>query len=51
MVDTLEDDAPGLLTLQKWAAGFQRSLEDDPTTATTPEVIDRVHQIVRVHDN
>ena len=54
MVDTLGDDAPGLSTMQKWAAEFKRgpkSLEDDPrsgrpATATTPEVIDRVNQIV-----
>ena len=54
-VDTLRDDATGLLTGQKWAAEFKkeqnRTLEDDPrsgrpATATTPEIIDRVHQIV-----
>ena len=51
MVDTLGDDAPGLSTIQKWAAEFKRgrkSLNEydprygRPATATTPEVIDRV---------
>ena len=54
MVNTLRDDAPRLSTVQKRAAKFKRerkSLEDDsrsgrPATATTPKVIDRVHQIV-----
>ena len=54
MFDTLKDDAPGLSTVQKWAAEFkrgQKSLEDDPrserpATATIPEIIDCVHQIV-----
>ena len=43
MVATLRDDAPALLTVQKWAAEFKRgreSLEDEPrsgrpVTATT----------------
>ena len=54
MADTFGDNAPGLSTMQKWAVEFKRgrkSLEDDPrsgrpATATTPEVIDCVHQIV-----
>ena len=54
MVNTLRDDALGLSTVQKWAAEFKRrrkSLQDDPrfrqpATATTPEIIDHVHQIV-----
>ena len=53
MIDTLRDDATGVLTGQKWAAEFKkeqnRTLEDDPrsgrpATATTPEIIDRVHK-------
>ena len=56
MVDTLGDDTPGLSTVQKWYAELKgeqnRSLEDEPrsgrpATATTPEIIDRVHQIVK----
>ena len=54
MVNSLGDDTPGLLTMQKWAAEFkrgQKSLEDDsmsgwPVTPTIPEIIDRVHQVV-----
>ena len=54
MVDTLGDDAPGLSTMQKWAAERKKgrkSHEDDPrsgrpATTTTPKVIDRVHQTV-----
>ena len=54
MVSTLEDDAPALSTVKKWAAEFKRgreSLEDDPrlgrpSTATTQENIDRIHQMV-----
>ena len=52
MVDTLEDDAPGLSSVQKWAAESRgrKSFEDDPRSerpaAATPEIIDRVHQIL-----
>jgi len=54
MVDTVGDDAPALSTVYKWTAEFKRgreSLEDDPrpgrpTTATTPDNIDRVHHLV-----
>ena len=53
-VSTLGDDAPALSTVKKWAAEFNRgreSLEDDPrsgrpSTATTQENIDRIHQMV-----
>ena len=54
MVSTLRDDAPALLTVKKWAAEFKRGreiLEDDPrsghpSTATTQENIDHIHQMV-----
>ena len=54
MVSTLGDDAPALSTVKKWAAEFKRgreSLEDDPrsgrpSTITTQENIDRIHQMV-----
>ena len=54
MVSTLGNDAPALSTVKKWAAEFKRgreSLEDDPksrypSTATTQENIDRIHQMV-----
>ena len=54
MVDILGYNAPGLSTVQKWAAEFKRgrkSLEDDPRSgqtaiATTRDIIDRVYQIV-----
>ena len=54
MVSTLGDDALALSTVKKWAAEFKRgreSLEDDskserPSTATTQENIDRIHQMV-----
>ena len=54
MVSTLGDDAPALLTVKKLAVEFKRgreSLEDDsrsgrPSTATTQENIDRIHQMV-----
>ena len=54
MVSTLGDDAPALSTVKKWAAEFKRgreSLEDDPrsgrpSTATTQESIDHIHQMV-----
>ena len=54
MVSTLGDDAPALSTMKKWAAEFKRgweSLEDDPrserpSTATTQENVDRIHQMV-----
>lgn len=48
------DSAPSMSTVKKWAAEFKRgrtSLEDDPRegrpkTATTPETIEKVHDIV-----
>lgn len=48
------DIAPSMSTVKKWAAEFKRgrtSLEDDPRegrpkTATTPETIEKVHDIV-----
>ena len=54
MVSTLGDDAPALSTVKEWAAEFKtgkESLEDDPrsgrpSTATTQENIDRIHQMV-----
>ena len=54
MFSTLGDDAPALSTVKKWAAEFKRgreSLEDDPrsgrpSTATTQENIDRIHQMI-----
>ena len=54
MVSTLGDDAPALSTVKKWAAEFKRgreSLKDDPrserpSTATTHENIDRIHQML-----
>ena len=51
MVSTVGDGAPALSTV-KWAAEFKReSLEDDPgsgrpSTATTQENIDCIHQMV-----
>ena len=54
MVSTLGDDTSALSTVKKWAAEFKRgreSLEDDPrsrhpSTATTQENIDHIHQMV-----
>ena len=54
MVSTLGNDALALSTVKKWAAEFKRgreSLEDDPrsgrpSTATTQENVDRIHQMV-----
>ena len=54
MVSTLGDDAPALSTVKKWAAEFKmgrESLKDDPrserpSTATTHENIDRIHQML-----
>ena len=54
MVATLEDDAPALSTVQKWATDFKmgrESFEDDPrsrrpATATIQENIDHVHHMV-----
>ena len=54
IVSTLGDDAPALSTVKKWAVEFKRwreSLEDGPrsgrpSTATTQENIDCIHQMV-----
>ena len=54
MISTLRDDAPALPTVKKWAAEFKRikeNLECDPrsgrpSTVTTQENIDRIHQMV-----
>ncbi|MCU7903101.1 MAG: helix-turn-helix domain-containing protein [Candidatus Thiodiazotropha sp. (ex Lucinoma aequizonata)] len=54
MVSTLGDDAPSFATVKRWAAEFKRgreSLEDDPrsgrpSTATTQENVDRVHDMI-----
>jgi transposase len=48
------DSSPSLLTIKKWAAEFKRgrtSLEDDPreglpNNATTPEILEQVHDMV-----
>jgi histone-lysine N-methyltransferase SETMAR len=48
------DFSPSFLTIKKWAAEFKRghtSLEDDPRegrpkSATTPEIIEQVHDMV-----
>jgi transposase len=48
------DSSPSFSTVKKWAAEFKRgrtSLEDDPRerrpkSATTPEVIEQVHDMV-----
>ena len=54
MFSTLGDDAPALSTVKKWqrnSRGGGRGLEDDPrsgrpSTATTQENIDHIHQMV-----
>ena len=54
IVSTLGDDAPALSTVKKRAVEFKRgreNLEEDPrsgrpSTATTPENIDRIYQMV-----
>jgi transposase len=48
------DSSPSFSTIKKWAAGFKRgrtSLEDDPCegrpkSATTPEIIEQVHEML-----
>jgi histone-lysine N-methyltransferase SETMAR len=48
------DSSPSFSTIKKWAAEFKRgrtSLEDDPReglpkSATTPEIIEQVHDMV-----
>jgi transposase len=48
------DSSPSFLTIKKWDAEFKRdrtSLEDDPhegrpKSATTPEIIEQVHNMV-----
>ena len=54
MKNVLGDAGPSFNTVKKWATEFKRgraSLEDDPRTecqksATTPEIINKVHDIV-----
>lgn len=53
-VKVYKQDSPSYSTVKKWAAEFKRgreSIEDDPRegrpkSATTPELIDRVHDMV-----
>ena len=53
-VKVYKQDSPSYSTVKKWAAEFKRgreSIEDDPCegrpkSATTPELIDRVHDMV-----
>ena len=48
------DSSPSFSTIKKWAAEFKRgrtSLKDDPRegrpkSATTPEIIEQVHNVV-----
>ena len=51
MKNVLGDAGPSFTTVKKWATEFKcgrASLEDDPRpkTATTPEIINKVHDIV-----
>lgn len=54
LIKVYGDSAPSMSTVKKWAAEFKRgrtSLEDDPRegrpkTATTPEIIEKIHVIV-----
>lgn len=54
MLDTLGEGCPSYTTIRKWGNEFKRgrtSLEDDPRsgrpkTATTPEMVDKVHDLV-----
>ena len=53
MVATLGKDAPSYATVKRWVAEFKigrQSLEDDrpgrPVTVATPEVVNKVHDIV-----
>jgi len=54
LIKVYGDSAPSISTVKKWAAEFKRgrtSLQDDeregrPKTATTPEIIEKVHKIV-----
>jgi histone-lysine N-methyltransferase SETMAR len=53
-IKVYEDYSPSFSTIKKWAAEFKRgrtSLEDDPCeghpkSATTPEIIEQVHDMV-----
>lgn len=54
LIKVYGDSAPSISTVKKWAAEFKRgrtSLQDDeregrPKTATTPEIIEKVHTMV-----
>jgi transposase len=53
-INVYGDSSPSFLTIKKWAAEFKHShtsLEDDPRegrpkSATTPEIIEQVHNMV-----
>ena len=53
-INVYGDSSPSFSTIKKWAAEFKRgltSLEDDPCegrpkSATTPEIIEQVHDMV-----
>jgi len=53
-IEVYGDSSPSFSTIQKWASKFKRghtSLEDDPRegrpkSATTPEIIEQVHNMV-----
>jgi histone-lysine N-methyltransferase SETMAR len=53
-IKVYEDSSPSFSTIKEWAAEFKRgrtSLEDDPRegrpkSATTPEIIEQVHDMV-----
>jgi histone-lysine N-methyltransferase SETMAR len=53
-IKVYEDSSPSFSTIKKWAAEFKRgrtSLEDDPRercpkSATPPEIIEQVHDMV-----
>jgi hypothetical protein len=53
-IEVYGDSSPSFYTIKKWAAEFKRgytNLEDDPyeghpKSATTPEIIEQVHDMV-----